>query len=224
MQSAPPSAARPPHPPGSPEGTPPVTGAGVRNSGLPRPSGWGILWTLLLSLGLGTLSGSCRASDPSQRLQQLYAQREAEVAGERGPVTEQVEKRAREARRIVESSEELNSTDQLFAALLLYDSRVLENVMLARDMALHAVEMGDPRGLPIAAEAEDIELMLRGAPQRYGTQYVYDTVGKRWALYPVNPLTSDSERAAMGVASLAEAQHRVDVLNSQIQHIPQSLQ
>lgn len=157
--------------------------------------------------------GSCRSTPPGERLSQLYEQRENEVAEERGPVTKKVEARAQEALAIVQSGVLTSSNEHLTAALLLYDSRALENVMLARDLALHAVELGDARGLAVAAEAEDIELMIRGANQRYGTQYVYDSITRLWMLYPVNPNTSDSERAAMGIAPLNEALRRVALLN-----------
>ncbi len=177
----------------------------------------------LLCLLLLLCLGACRSLPPGERLSELSEERESEVAEDRGPVTKKVEARAREALAIVESGALASPNEHLTAALLLYDSRALENVMLARDLALHAVELGDARGLAIAAEAEDIELMIRGANQRYGTQYVYDSLTKRWMLYPVNPATTDSERAAMGIAPLREARRRVELLNMDAQQaVPQA--
>jgi hypothetical protein len=47
-----------------------------------------------------------------------------------------------------------------------------------------------------------------GLPQKYGTQY--RSVGGRWVLYPVDPATSDEERARWDVPPLAEALRRAE--------------
>lgn len=176
---------------------------------------------IIAILACAALAPACRATDPSRRLAQLYERRETEAGETSGPATRPIESRAREVARMHEQGKIVHSEDMLIAALLLYDSRSLDNVMLSRELALRAVELGDLRGLPIAAEAEDIELMIRGLPQRYGTQYVYDPVLERWSLYPVNPKTSDSERRTMGIVSLEEARHREDVLNDRVPQLPQ---
>jgi hypothetical protein len=54
--------------------------------------------------------------------------------------------------------------------------------------------------------------MLRGEPQRYGTQYV-SVPGYGWVLYRWDPATTDAERASMGVPPLAEALERLKTLN-----------
>jgi len=169
----------------------------------------GLLAVLCMAFAAG-----CSSATPSERLHRLYKQREVDATKPaKGGTKKAIEARAAKARKIVDDGELESAQDYLRAALLLYDSHVIDDVSEARDLALHAVEMGDDRGLPIAAEAEDVELMLRGGLQRYGTQYVFDAPTGRWSLYPVDPKTTDEERAAMGVVSLREARHREAVLN-----------
>lgn len=175
-----------------------------------------------LALLCSLLLSACASTAPDDRLAALYEKREAEAARGRQPSVSTVNRRAREALDLATGSPDLGTGDLLRAALLAYDSRVLEHVSLARELALTAVERGDARGLPIAAEAEDIELMLRGLPQRYGTQYVYDPVTERWSLYPVRDATTDTERAAMGLSTIAEARQREDVLNARKPELPAS--
>jgi len=108
--------------------------------------------------------------------------------------------------------------DLLIAATLLLDSPELDDLDLARDLALEAAERGDDRGFPLAAEAIDHGLMLRGEPQRYGTQYV-DVPGYGWTLYRWDPLTTDVEREAMGVPPIAVALERLKLLNG-VEDVP----
>ena len=66
----------------------------------------------------------------------------------------------------------------------------------------------------VAAEAIDRELLKGDQPQRYGTQYVYEPIVKKWSLYTWDETTTDAERRAMGVPPLAEALARVEILNN----------
>lgn len=52
--------------------------------------------------------------------------------------------------------------------------------------------------------------MSLGRPQKYGTQYTL--VDGRYALYPVDPATTDAERAQYDVPALAEAQARAETM------------
>ena len=74
----------------------------------------------------------------------------------------------------------------------------------ARELALKAAELGHLQlARWLAAAAYDRWLMLQNKPQKYGTQYRSD--GDRWKLWDVDPATTDAERAAWDVPSLAEA-------------------
>jgi len=60
----------------------------------------------------------------------------------------------------------------------------------------------DARARPLAAAAFDRLRMLRGEPQKFGTQII-DREGHR-RLWPVDPATTDSERTKWGLPPLAE--------------------
>lgn len=103
--------------------------------------------------------------------------------------------------------------EHALAAFVLTSSRELADLDLAHRLALRAGELGDARGWPIAAEALDRALYLQGQPQRFGTQYVYEPVLQRWALYPVDPTTSDEERSEFGIPPLAALRAWEEELN-----------
>jgi hypothetical protein len=65
----------------------------------------------------------------------------------------------------------------------------------------------DARARPLAAAAFDRRRLLRGLPQKFGTQSVVRD-GRR-ELWPVDPATTDSERAKWGLPPLAELQRRL---------------
>lgn len=116
---------------------------------------------------------------------------------------------------LIAEGQVVTSEDQLHAGALLLDSNLPEDLDLAADLALQAAEAGEERGFRLAAEAIDRGLMLRGLPQKYGTQYVWSPISERWTLYPWDETTTDAERSAMGVPSLASAVARVGQLNQE---------
>ncbi|MFY9344832.1 MAG: hypothetical protein WAT39_20230 [Planctomycetota bacterium] len=87
------------------------------------------------------------------------------------------------------------------AARLLVDSDDLGDVRLAETLALAAMAQ-DPAAKPIAAAAFDRLRLLAGQPQKFGTQST-GRDGKR-VLWPVEPTTTDSERAKWGLPPLAD--------------------
>lgn len=73
-----------------------------------------------------------------------------------------------------------------------------------RLLALLATE---PRARALAAAAYDRIRMLAGEPQKFGTQWT-EREGRR-ELWPVDPATTDSERAKWGLPALAELRRGV---------------
>ena len=63
-----------------------------------------------------------------------------------------------------------------------------------------------PRARALAATAYDRVRMLEGRPQKFGTQFS-ERNGQR-ELWPVDPSTTDSERAKWGLPTLAELRQR----------------
>ncbi len=93
--------------------------------------------------------------------------------------------------------------DRLAVAELLLGSDVVADVELAQTLALAALAKS-PAARPLAARAFDRLRRLAGQPQKYGTEIVVHD--GRAELWPVDAVTTDSERAKWGIAPLAELQ------------------
>ncbi len=96
--------------------------------------------------------------------------------------------------------------DKVVAAEILVDSDDPAQVDAASSLALAAMAQ-DRRGRLLAATAYDRLRRLRGQPQKFGTQV--DEDGEVAALWPVDPATTDSERAKWDVPPLAELRQRL---------------
>ena len=121
--------------------------------------------------------------------------------------------RARKVQEIVKESGLKTAKDHFEAAVILVETSDPASLLLAQELALKAAEMGQSLGFRVAAEAIDKQLVVRGQPQRYGTQYEWVAVLQAWRLYPVESGTSDAERKAMGVPPLVELYAAEDRLN-----------
>mgnify|MGYP001028244340 CR=1 FL=1 len=93
--------------------------------------------------------------------------------------------------------------DRLAVAELLLGSDVVADVELAQTLALAALAKSKA-ARPLAARAFDRLRRLAGQPQKYGTEVVVRDGGAE--LWPVDGVTTDSERAKWGIAPLAELQ------------------
>ncbi|MBL8737884.1 MAG: hypothetical protein JNL12_15735 [Planctomycetes bacterium] len=93
--------------------------------------------------------------------------------------------------------------DRVAAASLLLQGERVEEVRLAERLLLAELK-GQPAARPLAARAFDRLRRLAGQPQKFGTEVV--AVGERFELWPVDGVTTDSERAKWGIAPLAELQ------------------
>lgn len=83
-------------------------------------------------------------------------------------------------------------------ATVLADSQRVDDVRLAHDAVL--ARLGEVAGArPLAARLYDRLRMLEGRPQKFGTQRRADGT-----LWPVDPATTDSERAKWSMPPLAE--------------------
>lgn len=165
------------------------------------------LRTGLLALPL-VLAAACASGGPS--IDRIWSDLEAE-AGAATPLAEPDAaaeaaraRRAADVRRLVED-EDLRSARDLFrAAVVLAESASPGDWQLAAELGRSAAARGEPLGLRVAAEAIDKDLVAQGLPQRYGTQFTWDDARARWRLHPIDAVTTDAERASMGVPSYAE--------------------
>jgi hypothetical protein len=104
--------------------------------------------------------------------------------------------------------------DYYHAAMVYQHGENVAEIRRARELALAAVKLedGHARARWLAAAALDRELMYQDQPQKYGTQY--KRLDGRWVLWKVDPATTDAERAAWGVPSLAEAEAQATAMNA----------
>jgi hypothetical protein len=106
-------------------------------------------------------------------------------------------------------------TDQFWAALTLTCSDHEAHLELAQELGHLAALGGDARGNLAYAHAQDVLSLHRGeALQRWGTEYRFNHVIGKYELYPpVDPRTTDHERAAMGIPPLRDLQAGIEALN-----------
>ena len=100
--------------------------------------------------------------------------------------------------------------DYFHAAMLFQHGGRTSSYARAHELALRAADLGFAQARWLAAAAYDRWLMSRSEPQKYGTQYRSEE--GRWVLWPVDPDTTDEERAEWNVPTLAAAQRRADEL------------
>jgi len=160
-----------------------------------------------LLLVLALLLGACAAPrSPLERMyQDLREDDRAAFTDARGAreLAERQRVRIAEVRALHARGEIAGAADHLHAAAILASSEQLEDLDLAEELALEAARLGEDRGFRVAAEAIDRRQVKLGMPQRFGTQYVWDVPTRTWKLFPVDPRTSDVERAAMGVPPMS---------------------
>lgn len=162
----------------------------------------------------------CGCQSASSEIDRLYVDLENEVR-HADPVhlpaanAVEVHNQRADAVREAVKDHELTSADALFkASVILVDTSRVEDMDLAETFARKSADLGELRGLRVAAEAVDKRAMLQGkTQQKYGTQYVFDWVLDSWRLFPVDLATTDAERAEMGVPTYAELLHAEDEMN-----------
>lgn len=109
----------------------------------------------------------------------------------------------------------VTAIDKYRAALILQHTPIIfcgdkelsvseENYLLAHYLALSSFQMGHEKAKRLVACTIDRYLMMTGKPQKYGTQWTRDEKSGKMILHPLDPKTSDKERAKWGVESLAE--------------------
>lgn len=80
----------------------------------------------------------------------------------------------------------------------------LDNFLLAYLLANAAVDNGRDSARSLAAAALDRYLVFSGKPQKYGTQTIFDPKTQRMVVPPIDPSTTDADRARWHVEPLAQ--------------------
>ena len=152
--------------------------------------------------------------------QALLALFEADRAEERRVVAgtpEYVALRDRDRQRLREAdailaAETVTAPEALYAAAWLFNhGDTPDEASRGHELALQADALGHRAARWLAAAALDRSLMYAGRPQKYGTNMVPDGVG--WRVWDVDPATTDEERAAWDVPSLAEMHARAAAID-----------
>ena len=109
--------------------------------------------------------------------------------------------------------------DKHLAAFILQHaepSACLECYLIAHKLAAEAVRQGLEGARYLAASSLDRYLVFSDQPQKYGTQHNIDSAGQYY-LYPLDTLTSDSERLVWDVPRLEALQANIDRMNTERQ-------
>jgi hypothetical protein len=95
------------------------------------------------------------------------------------------------------------AADYHHAALIFQHGNTTADYKKANELAKKGMEMGDERSKWPYAATLDRWLISRGKPQKYGTQFRKNKKGD-WELGPIDPTTTDKERARFNVPPLSE--------------------
>jgi len=154
----------------------------------------------------------------NKELRQLYEQDQADRLDTQNLTRAQIGgivQRDRERRERVEeliAHEALQAPEDYFhEAMVFQHGETLEHYWQAHELAKKGVELGHPTCRWLAAAAYDRWLMRQGKPQKYGTQYILKD--EQWALYELDPATTDAQRAEWNVPPLAQVLQRVEEMN-----------
>jgi|SRR5688572_2996476 len=148
----------------------------------------------------------------------LYEQDQSDRSGSVEKMHPALEQRDAERRkRVLEllGQGSVHTADDYFhAAMIFQHGEAVADIERAHQLALQAiaVDPGHKNARWLAAASEDRVLMYRDKPQRWGTQF--KRIDGQWKLWPVDPATTDADRAKWGVPTLAEQEIRERELNS----------
>jgi hypothetical protein len=116
----------------------------------------------------------------------------------------------------IKDSKLATDLDFYYAAFVFQHGNCPEHYKLANELANESVKLGNEEAKWIYAASLDRYLLAIGEVQKFGTQYT-STDGCTYKLEPVDPATTDEERATYGVPSLAEAQEQAKELSKDCQ-------
>lgn len=111
------------------------------------------------------------------------------------------QKRVAGVRRLVGDERLKTAGDYYFAAVIASEGQTADDALLAHDLSISALALGEQRARPLAATTEDRFLTRIGRSQRFGTQTT--TKNGKSALLPTHPAVSDDMRRILNLPPLA---------------------
>ena len=121
-----------------------------------------------------------------------------------GPAAVSMRERERRVKAIIERGRLTTGADYYHAAVVLQHGGEPSDLILAHELAMVALALGDERARWLAAATLDRYLVERGQAQRWGTQYREAPGAPAETLYSVEPGVTDTMRQVMDVPSLEE--------------------
>ena len=126
-------------------------------------------------------------------------------------------KNDKERRKIVQGlirTGKLVSAEDYYHAAMIFQhgGSILDSVKAVRFSKI-SHELGHEKALAFYATCLDRLLLKRGKKQKFGTQSWKKDAGSAWALSPVDPQTTDTERKQYGIAPLRKLEDRIKKLN-----------
>ncbi len=119
--------------------------------------------------------------------------------------------RLKKIKDIIEQANHLKGVDYFRAGIIAQHSSDEEGVELAKFLAEKGIEKKHKKSEWLYAAATDRLLVRKGKKQKYGTQY--GRLKGKWFLLPVDPRTTDEERAKHNVITLKEAMQKAKEIN-----------
>lgn len=110
-----------------------------------------------------------------------------------------------------------SATDYYYAALIMQHGSCPAHYKLANRLAQQAIDSGDETEDTRWLYAATLDRYLRsvGKPQKFGTQYLSQGNSCEYKLEPVDPRTTDAERAEYGVPYLRTAKTKATALSAE---------
>jgi tetratricopeptide (TPR) repeat protein len=115
---------------------------------------------------------------------------------------------------LLDANQVKTSNDYANAAMIFQHGLDTVASGMAVKLMRRAVELDSTRNKWLLAAAIDRDLMRRGKPQVYGTQYRRMSEDEPWVLYEVDTTAvTDEERLAYNVPTLAQTRERLKLMN-----------
>ncbi|UTW61267.1 tetratricopeptide repeat protein [bacterium SCSIO 12741] len=129
-------------------------------------------------------------------------------------ISERDNQRQKRVNELLDSNQVNTSSDYFHAAMIFQHGADTIASGMAVKMMRKAMDLDTSRSKWLLAAAIDRDLMRRGKPQVYGTQYRRASQDGPWTLYQIDSTqVSDEERREYGVSTLAEQRERVRLMN-----------
>lgn len=129
-------------------------------------------------------------------------------------VAERDQVRRTATKKLIDQNQLTEKEDYYHAAMILQHDNDVESYRLANKLAQQSMEMGYEKAKWLYAASLDRLMVYSGEKyQKYGTQFRKEHKDAEWYQYPIDPNTTDEERAKYNVPPLAQLQNRVVELN-----------